>query len=128
LRGTAGYGITFIFMNFWVRGEYSEVRYAPKLDTHIILADPMHRTVQPNSHLVGHEQVCVVTLLITGILEELGKARQTDVVTVKVAVQGVVYVAYVVLDAAWGGRGNTTMTLTHRGKTVFSLTALQLIK
>jgi len=57
----------------------------------------------PRSHLVLHEQVGVVPLLVAGRLEELGKPGQRHVVAVEVGVQRVVHVAHVVLHAAWGG-------------------------
>jgi len=68
-------------------------------------------------HLVGHQQVCVVALLVAGFLEKLGKARQTNVVAVKVAVQRVVHVAHVVLHAAHEGAGqNARCWATEKSK------------
>ncbi len=52
------------------------------------------------SYLVGHEEVGMVALLITGVLEELGEAGQTHIVAVKVAVQGMIHIAHVVLHTA----------------------------
>eukprot|EP00967_Tisochrysis_lutea_P150465 scaffold291227_cov18-Tisochrysis_lutea.AAC.1 len=74
--------------------------------------------VQCITHLVRHEEVGMVTLLIAGSLEKLGEARQAHVVAIKEAVQGMVHIAHVVLHTAsltLGVKCHTAQALTGRG-------------
>lgn len=71
--------------------------------THILdAAGDATQCVASWPHLILHEQLCVPTLLVTLVLEVLGKAGQAHVVAIKVGIHCVVYIRDVVLDAVRG--------------------------